>query len=69
MAGSTEKNNFDLQETDDYTARVEELEREKVKQEALLAKHTAEVEALQAHKEMLEALLEATIKQNSAPAA
>ena len=69
MAGSTEKNNFDLQETDDYTARVEELEREKVKQEALLAKHTAEVEALKAHKEMLEALLAATIKQNSAPAA
>ena len=69
MAGSTEKNNFDLQEADDYTARVEELEREKIKQEALLAKHTAEVEALQAHKELLEALLAATIKQNSAPAA
>ena len=69
MSGSTEKNNFDLQGTDDYTARVEELEREKVKQEALLAEHTAEVEALQAHKEMLEALLVATVKQNSAPAA
>ena len=69
MSGSTEKNNFGLQGMDDYTARVEELKREKVKQEALLAEHTAEVEALQVHKEMLEALLVAAIKQNSAPAA
>ena len=69
MADSTEKNSSQQQEKDDYTARLEELEREKAKQEALLAKHTAEVEALKAHKEMLEALLAATIKQNSAPAA
>ena len=69
MAGSTEKTNFDQQETDDYNARVEELEREKVKHEALLAQHTAEVEALKAHKEMLEALVAAIINQDSAPAA
>ena len=69
MAYSTEKNSSPKQEEDDYTARLEELEREKAKQEALLAKKTDDVEALKAYKEALEALVAATIEQNQAPAA
>ena len=69
MADSTEKDSSQQQEKDDYTARLEKLEREKAKQEALLAKKTADVEALKAYKEALEALVAVTIEQNQAPAA
>ena len=69
MADSTEENESQQQEKGDYTARLEELELEKAKWEARLAKRTADVEALKAYKEALEALVAAAVEQDQAPAA
>ena len=69
MAGSTEENETPQQEKGDNTARLEELELEKAEWEARLAKRTAEVEALKAYKEELEALVAAAVEQDQAPAA
>ena len=67
-----DKNNKDSSRTledDEYFARIAELEEEKARQEALLAQHTAEVEALRAVKEVLEALVLETIGPDPANAA
>ena len=69
MAESTEENETPQQEKGDYTARLEELELEKAKWEARLAKRTADVEALKAYKEELEALVAVAVGQDQAPAA
>ena len=69
MADSTEENESQQQEKGDYTARLEELELEKAKWEARLAKRTADVEALKAYKEELEALVAVAVGQDQAPAA
>ena len=69
MADSTEENDSPQQEKGDYTARLEELELEKAKWEARLAKKTADVEALKAYKEALEALVAVAVEPDQAPAA
>ena len=69
MVTSGNKDDQKLQEEDRFASRLKELEEEKAKQEAILAKNTAEVEALQAYKEMLEALLQATVGAEPALAA
>ena len=69
MADSVEENESQQQEKGDYTARLEELELEKAKWEARLAKKTADVEALKAYKEALEALVAVAVEPDQAPAA
>ena len=69
MADSTEKSSSQQQEENDYTARLEELEREKAKWEDQLAQRTADVEFLKAYKEALEAQVAAVWGPGQAPAA
>ena len=69
MAESTAEKSSPPQRDDDYAARLEELELEKARWEARLAKKTADVEALKAYKAMLEALVAAPVEDPQAPAA
>ena len=69
MADSTEKSSSQQQEEDDYTAKLEALEREKAKWEDQLAQRTADVEFLKAYKEALEAQVAAASEPGQAPAA
>ena len=69
MVTSGNKDDQKLQEEDIFASRLKELEEEKAKQEAILAKSTADVEALRAYKDMLEALLKATVGTEPALAA
>ena len=69
MVTSGNKDEQKLLEEDGFASRLKELEEEKAKQEAILAKRTADVEALQAYKDMLEALLKATVGTEPALAA
>ena len=69
MAESATEGSSQLQGDDDYAARLEELELEKARWEARLAKRTAEVEALKAYKAALEALVAAVVEDPQAPAA
>ena len=69
MVESTAENSSQPQGDGDYAARLEELELEKARWEARLAKKTADVEALKAYKAMLEALVAAPVEDPQAPAA
>ena len=69
MAESAAEDSSQSQGDDDYAARLEELELEKARWEARVAKKTADVEALKAYKATLEALVAAVVEDPQAPAA
>ena len=69
MAESAAEGSSRSQGDDDYAARLEELELEKARWEARVAKKTADVEALKAYKATLEALVAAVVEDPQAPAA